>query len=372
MSRAPTFSSIHISRRHGPKRRPLSMLASGASLASLTPLAAGAGMAPQLVMAEPDDPRSAIIAGSLTTVLHASGIGMLVLLAWLAPPIAEIIEVKIIRELPGADEEPAPARKLLKPRRQQELQAARQIITQAVVQPRVLHLTAEQLKMARLNKAKAPQQVQRRQVVSTRTRARSIDYRVLPTYIDPSQLDNVVVTDLEVPIYDYQAPREIQAVAPEELAKLPEVADVRYESAAPFEIVSDRDLDADMEVYDFDTDVGVYAGGEGTGGTGTALGVVRCFESAFVLRYIDNVEARTKKRWRVPEETPDEAKVVLLFTLDSSGAATKIAFRGDVDPALGNSAVGAMRAASPFPPMDDNVRCLAGKKLRGTFSNPAM
>lgn len=372
MSQAPKFSFIHISRRHGRKRRPVRMLASGAALGGLTPLAAAAGEAPQLLMAQPDDPRSAIIAGSLTTLLHATGIGVLILLAWLAPPIAEIIEVKIIRELPGADEEPAPARKLLKPRRQQQVQAPRQVITQAVTQPRVLHLTAEQLKMARLNKAKAPQQVQRRQVVSTRTQARSIDYRVQPTYIDPSQLENVVVTDLAAPIYDYQAPREIDSVKPEELAELPEVADVRYESAAPFEITSERDLDADLEVYDFDTDVGVYAGGEGTGGTGTALGVVRCFESAFVLRYIDSVETRTKKRWQVPEDTRDDAEVVLRFTLDSSGAATAIEFRGNVDPALGNSAVAAMRSASPFPPMDDNVRCLAGKKLRGTFTNPAM
>ncbi len=127
-----------------------------------------------------------------------------------------------------------------------------------------------------------------------------------------------------------------------------------------------------MEVYDFDTDVGLYAGGEGTGGTGTALGVVRCMESAFVLRYIDVIEGRTKKRWQVPEGTADDAKVVLGFTLDSSGAATKIGFQGDAQPALGNSAVAAMRAASPFPPMDDNVRCLAGKKLRGIFTVPAM
>ena len=159
-------------------------------------------------------------------------------------------------------------------------------------------------------------------------------------------------------------------MAPENFAEVPQVEDLQYRSAAPFEVIAD--VDQDMEVYDFDTDVGVYAGGEGTGGTGTALGVVRCLESAFVLRYIEGIEERTKKRWLVPEGTPDAAKVVLLFTLDSSGAATQIGFQGDVQPVLGNSAVAAMRAASPFPPMDDNVRCLAGKKLRGTFTNPAM
>jgi hypothetical protein len=347
------------------------MLSSGAPLSRLTPAAAGAGATPKLVMADPDDRRSAIIAGSLTTLLHASGIGVLVLLAWLAPPIQEIIELRIIRELPGSDQEPAPARKLLKPRRQQRVRAARQVTAQAVAQPRVIHLTPEQLKMAQLNKAKAPQQVQRRQVVSTRTQARSIDHQVAPMHLDPSQLQNVVVTDLAVPTYDDQGPREINP-SPENLSVVPDVADVRYESAAPFEIISHLDPDDDLEAYDFDTDVGIYAGGEGTGGTGTALGVVRCLESAFVLRYIDSIENRTKQRWQVPGDTPDDAKVVLRFTLDSSGAATQIDFQGDVNPTLGNSAVAAMRAASPFPPMDDNVRCLAGKKLRGTFSNPSL
>ena len=371
MSQAPTDSFIHVSKRHARKRRRVSMLSSEGLVGGLTPAAAGAGSAPQLVMSEPEDRRSAIVAGSVTTLLHVSAIGVLVLLAWLAPPIQEIIEVKIIRELPGSDVEPAPARKILKPRRQQQVRAARQVTAQAVAQPRVIHLTPEQLKMAQLNKAKAPQQVQRRQVVSTRAQARSIDYQVAPLQLDASQLENVVVTDLAVPNYEIQAPRAIETTQ-ETFAEVPEVADVRYESAAPFEIVSDAELSDDIEAYDFDTDVGAYAGGEGTGGTGTAIGVVRCMESAFVVRYIDGIEERTKQRWQVPENTPDDAKVVLRFTLDSSGAATQIAFQGNVDPALGNSAVAAMRSASPFPPMDDNVRCLAGKKLRGTFTNPAM
>ncbi len=342
-------------------------------MGALTPAAAGAGATPQLVMAEPEDPLGSIIAGSLTTLLHAAAIGLLVLLAWLALPVEELIPVRIIRELPGTDQEPTPARKILKPRRQQRVQAARRVTAQAVAQPRVVNLTPEQLKMNQLNKAVAPQQVQRRQIVSTRTQVRSIDHRVIATRIDPSQLQNVVVTGLEVPVYDYQGPREIDrgaaVEAPENFAEVPEVDDVQYTSAAPFEVISDGD--AAEDIYDFDTDVGAYAGGEGTGGTGTALGV-RCMESAFVLRYIDGIEERTKKRWRVPEGTPDDAKVVLIFSLDSSGAATQIEFQGDVQPAVGNSAVAAMRAASPFPPMDDNVRCLAGKKLRGTFTNPAM
>lgn len=346
------------------------------SAAGLTPATAAAGIGPQLVMAEPEDRRSAIIAGSLTTLLHAAAIGLLILLAWLAPPMEELIEVRIIRERPGADVEPAPARKIIEPRRQRTpVQAARRVTAQAVTQPRVVNLTPQQLKMNRVDKAVAPQQVRRRQVASTRAQARSFDYRVDTTRIDPSQLENVdvVPTDLEAPVYDVAGPREIVAEIqdPQAFAEVPEVDDVEY-SGESITVISDEDPDGEIDVFDFDTNVGVYAGGDGAGGTGTAVGVVRCMESAFVLRYIDQVEERTKKRWQVPEGTAEDAKVVLRFTLDSSGAATQIEFQEDVDPVFGNSAIAAMRAASPFPPMNDNVRCLAGKKLRGTFTNPAM
>ena len=37
---------------------------------------------------------------------------------------------------------------------------------------------------------------------------------------------------------------------------------------------------------------------------------------------------------------------------------------------LGASAVDALRSASPFPPMPDDVRCMAGLPIVGTFRNP--
>jgi hypothetical protein len=41
------------------------------------------------------------------------------------------------------------------------------------------------------------------------------------------------------------------------------------------------------------------------------------------------------------------------------------------DNALGVSAVDALRAASPFPPIPDRARCLAQRRLIGTFTNPS-
>ncbi len=341
------------------------------------PATAGTGSGPRLVLAEPEDKRNAWVAGWLTTLLHGSAIGLLLLLAWMAPPVEQLIEVKIIRELPGSDAEPAPARKLIQPRRQQTpVQAARRVTAQAVAQPRVVNVKPQQLNMNPLNKAQAPQQIQRRQVVSNRTEARSIDQRRVATSVDLSKLRNVDVapTALDAPVIDYDGPRQIDPGAaiqdPQNFA-VPEVRDVDYRSAGPVAVISDEDLSAG-ESFDFDTDVGIYAGGEGTGGTGTAEGVARCMESAFVHRYLADVRKRTERRWQVPEGVAEGTVVKLRFALDSSGAATRVEFIGDTDPTLGNSAVAALRSAQPFPPMNDNVRCLSGKKLTGTFSVEAL
>lgn len=333
---------------------------------------------PRLVMAEPEDRRREWIAGSLTTLLHLSALGVLLLLAWMAPPVEELIPVKIIRELPGADVKPAPARKRIQPRRTQRvpLQAARRVTTQAAAQPRVVNVAPQQLNLRQLDRARAPQQVQRREVEVRRTQARSIDQRRVAADIDRSKLQNVQVapTDLRAPVIDYEGPRQIDpgaaVQAPQSFDDVAPVQDADYHSAAPVAVVSDEDLSAAGEAFDFDTDVGVYAtsGGTGTGSTGTAEGVVPCMQSAFVLRYLDDVKQRTQRRWQVPEGVPDGTEVKLHFQLDGSGAATDVRYDPGTDPVLGNSAVAALRAASPFRVMGDDVRCLAGKPLAGIFS----
>jgi TonB family protein len=365
MSQLPRLKSRHRA------KRPVSMLAAGGGL-QLAAAGGAAGVAPTLVMPQPDERKSSIISGSVTTLVHVAVFGSLFVLAWLAPPIEQLIPVRIIRELPGTNAEPAPARKILKPRQQRKVQAARQVTAQAVQQPRVMKMSAEQLKMNKLRKAAAPQAVQRRQVASQRVQARSIDTRVFNANVDLSKLTNVTTpTDMNAPVVDYDGPREVNqgsaVMMPENFAAVPQIDTTEYSSAAPLQIESSEPMPDDLEAFEFDTDVGIYAGGEGTGGTGTAVGTVRCLESAYVLRYLDLVKVRTQKRWQVPEDAPNDSSVKLRFALDASGTATRVEFVGSTVASLGNSAVAALRSASPFPPMDDNVRCLAGKGLTGTF-----
>ena len=115
--------------RHRFKQKTRLGLLAGA--AGLEPLAAAAGTAPSLVLRDPDSSKSSIISGSITTFLHVAAFGVLFLLAWLAPPVEQLIEVRIIRELPGSTAEPAPARKVLTPRaRRTPIAAAQRVSAQ--------------------------------------------------------------------------------------------------------------------------------------------------------------------------------------------------------------------------------------------------
>ncbi len=362
------LSSQH---RHKRKTRPNLQIAGGL----VGPEPATAGVAPTFAMRDPDDPRSSIISGSITTALHVGAFALLFLLAWLAPPVDVLIPVRIIRELPGAKPEPAPARKILKRRRQvRPVHAPRRVTARTVTQPRVVKMSAEQLRLAKVAPAVAPQIVERRQVVSHRTSARAVSTRRVATNIDLSKLSATAVpTDLSAPMIDYDGPRDIDPgaalVDPENLAEVPDVAPVDYSSAAPFEIAADSTLPEDLEALEFDVEVGIFASGDGTGGTGNAVDTVRCLESAPVVRYLKKVVERTKRRWNVPPDTPAEFKVRLKFTLDASGTATRVEVADEANAALGNSAAAALRAGSPFPSMDASTRCLADMRLLATFDH---
>jgi hypothetical protein len=77
-------------------------------------------------------------------------------------------------------------------------------------------------------------------------------------------------------------------------------------------------------------------------------------------------------RWALPPEVPGNQSVQLRFVLDPAGTASRVELVAAPQPRLGQSAVEALRAASPFDHMPDRVRCLAGGPLIGTFRNPSV
>ena len=98
---------------------------------------------------------------------------------------------------------------------------------------------------------------------------------------------------------------------------------------------------------------------------------MRCLESASVQRYLDGVRLRTRQRWIVPPGIAPNAEVSLRFALDAAGLATSMEAVGGANPGLAESAVQALRSASPFPPMNDANRCLTDKRILLTFSVPS-
>jgi TonB family protein len=77
-------------------------------------------------------------------------------------------------------------------------------------------------------------------------------------------------------------------------------------------------------------------------------------------------------RWVVPGDVAVNQKVQLRFALDASGSVMQAELVSANDAGLGQSAVDALRSAAPFTAMPERVRCLARRKLIGTFSVPAV
>jgi TonB family protein len=111
----------------------------------------------------------------------------------------------------------------------------------------------------------------------------------------------------------------------------------------------------------------------GSGGSGTSVmsqSTSECLDRPEVRAYLDQVQKRTLDRWILPPGIKADNKVTLRFQLDVAGSALSVSLVRASDNALGASAVDALNAAAPFPPLPSRVRCLARVPITATFSNP--
>jgi hypothetical protein len=105
-------------------------------------------------------------------------------------------------------------------------------------------------------------------------------------------------------------------------------------------------------------------------GEGTTLGGndSDCRERAEVNAYLAALKERTVARWVAPPDAPNgQVQATLRWQLDVGGSATRVELISAQNSKVGATAVDALRSASPFPPMSDRVRCLAGQSITGTF-----
>jgi len=401
MTRPPaTHSSARFLRPRRPARRGHRRTVFGPAFAG-DAVALSASEAPPLSLAlrEVASPARAIASGSLSLAIHAAALAALVFAAWTAPEVVEeIIPVRIIKDARPVPE-PAPARRIVAPRRSLA-QPARRVATtpqRAPVAPAAAQVTAPRpLTTATIEATAptpvaapiantpsiAPQATAQRTLVATSPQAVAVARFEAP---------NVVRGDVTAPVVDASGPRALTATAPVAVeaprgfgdTSAPGGADYRPQASvdgiaggdATAGEASGVAIDAGTSDALHGTSVAAHTtdGGGGSGGIGTAAGGIPCNERESVHRYMSEIETRVKGEWKrfeLPPDLPPNAKVVLAFAIDESGTARDIEVRSAPTEALGESCRRALVAASPFPALEGNQRCLAGRRRIATFTVP--
>jgi len=67
--------------------------------------------------------------------------------------------------------------------------------------------------------------------------------------------------------------------------------------------------------------------------------------------------------WRYPDEVTGVHNLRIRFTVDRAGKLLNAEVVDSTDPRLNTSAIEAMRRASPFPPLPESIKDIAGDPL---------
>src|SRR5271157_1432709 len=380
------MSQVLTIRRRLPRRTPMRSLRVGGALRAARPAAQAF---PGIEIKEPSRGRGKVLSGALSVLLHAAAISFLLLLAWLNPVVKELpIPVQLVKEepappppLPKPKEEAAPAPRALAERRSLEFapqaQAVRpQVVNPTVITPAAPVVSAQKIDMSAVAQVVAPKDISHATVVAEHVPAVSSVASAQVSKVDLGSAAAPALrgpTDATQPVGPSAGPRQITDVGstigtgPASATGLPGGSSVREG------IASNRDVlgsPSGPRVASVNTRVGEGLlhgdGGNGPGGGGDG----DCFDRPEVGAYREQVRIRMLARWILPPDVPASQKVELQFRLDPAGSVTSVRPIGSGDPQLAASAVEALRAAAPFPPMSDRVRCMARQELRGIFTNP--
>ena len=341
------------------------------------------GVAPDFPMDfhDPDEGKSKLATGGISTAIHLGIIGLLFLFASLNPEIVdEIIPVMLLRE--EAPKPPAPARRALAERRKLDFAPAMQTVQPQIVNKRVIAeaapaINAEMLEMDSLNAAAAPTQVKRSAIDVDRVSAIGAVGGYQASKVEVNHAAGPAVrgpTEAVGPVGPSVGPRKVAGTDGNTFGT--GSLAINQGSSVRDGVLTSRDVvgsPTGAVLVSVDTAVG-EGNLSGPGGTGTGLlpdgAATDCLKRPEVNSYIQNLQQRIYSRWSLPYGVKD-VRVILRFAIDVAGSASSIQLvRGDN--AIGASAIDAMRASSPFPPMPDRVRCLANKNINATFSSSSV
>ncbi len=341
--------------------------------------AAAAGDFPGSEMPEPESTRGRLVSGAVSLLLHASLIAALILAVWLAPEevVEEIIEITRIEE-EVVEQEPAPAPRVIAETSGRfdpaPMALPPQIVNPVVVQRAAPVISADQLQIDTVNPVQAPREITRAAAVVEQARAfQSVAAATTsPVAVDATAPAIRGPIEIQAPSGIQSGPRQVVTGATVGVAA---PGALGTGSSVKEGIASGRDVFGAKEGARAQVNWAVGPGGRGRGGAGLGEGGVtwdQCMSRAEVQSYLGRVKNRVLSRWVLPPGIDADKHVTLRFVLDPAGTANRVEFVSTANDVLGESAVRAMRSASPFDPMNAQVRCLANHSLQATFRNPSV
>ncbi len=111
--------------------------------------------------------------------------------------------------------------------------------------------------------------------------------------------------------------------------------------------------------------IGTRGGGSGTGtGGGSRSGL----SSPDFAPYLEMIKKRVQSVWKYPEGVPGRHVVYLSFVLDRGGNLVRVKVLESTDSRLDRSATEAMKRASPFPPIPESLKEIAGDEIGIRFN----
>ena len=84
--------------------------------------------------------------------------------------------------------------------------------------------------------------------------------------------------------------------------------------------------------------------------------------------YLNKIKNRVNAVWKYPQGISGKHKVYLSFVLDRAGTLVQVKVLDSPDSKVDSSALQAMKLASPFPPIPESLKDLAGEQIGITFT----
>jgi TonB family protein len=95
--------------------------------------------------------------------------------------------------------------------------------------------------------------------------------------------------------------------------------------------------------------------------------VAACLARPEAAAYAEAVKRQVARTWQVPAGAAESGEVTVLLSIDPSGALRLAIAPRAGRPGLEESALAAVRAAAPFPPMQGPAACLGDLQFRAVF-----